>query len=618
MSAVRAGAAEDVAKAPVVGRPWRRFRPPWVLIPIAAAVIALLMPTFEPGPFIIREIELICIYGLVVVGLNFSYGFAGELALGQAAMFAAGAYAGALLSIHGYNNLLITVPATGLVAAVIGFLSGSPGLRLGGWALAMCSFFLVLLVPDMAAAFPTQVGGFTGLSPIPFAAIQGNTLDSTGLYLSIIVVTIIGFTAFRNIVKSRHGVALQVLRQSPILASSLGMSVYRLKLMAYVIGAIPAGVAGGFIAHLNSWVGPGEFDFTTTIAFLAASIIGGSRTIYGALIGSAILQLGPLRTAQFQQWSLVTYGIFLMAGGVLLAGGRSGTLANLVRRVRRRILRRPLPEMRPKGETTTFDIGTFPGEELVVTDVSKRFGGLQALSDVSITAHPGQVTGIIGPNGSGKTTLLNLISGFYRQEKGDVRLGARSIAFKRPSTVARIGVSRTFQTPMIPSGLTCTQVVASARYARDTSGLLATMFRLPSYRRRVHTDEAEAVRLLDAVGLGHLKNVEGDSLPLGTRRLLEVARALAARPTLLMFDEPASGLDVEDVNRLARLIRATAAAGASVVVIEHNYHMMLEVADVIHVLREGRLIATGTPDEVRRNPAVLESYVGEPAPGISA
>ena len=599
-------------------RPWASIRPPWVVIPIAAAIFALLLPQLEPGPFVIREIELVCVYGLVVVGLNFSYGFAGELALGQAAMFAAGAYTGALLSIHGYNNLLITIPATGLIAAAIGFVSGFPGLRLGGWALANCSFFLVLLVPDMAAAYPDQLGGFTGLSPIPFAAIQGVTLDPTGTYIAIVVVTIIGFAAFRNLVTSRHGVALQVLRQSPILASSLGMSVYRLKLMAYIIGAVPAGIAGGFLAHLNSWVGPGEFDFTTTIAFLAASIIGGSRTIYGALIGSAILLLGPLRTAEFQQWSLVTYGIFLVAGGILLAGGRSGTLGNLLKRLRRRLFRRQRPEMRPKGDATSLDLGSFPGEELVVTGVSKRFGGNQALSDVSITAHPGQVTGIIGPNGSGKTTLLNLISGFYRQDKGGVSLGSRSIVLKRPAVVARIGVSRTFQTPMIPSGLTCMQVVASARYARDTSGLLATIFRLPSYRRRVRSDAAEAARLLDAVGLGHVKNVEGDSLPLGTRRLLEVARALAARPTLLMFDEPASGLDVEDVDRLARVIRATAKAGASVVVIEHNYHMMLQVADVIHVLREGHLIATGTPDEIRRNPAVLESYLGEAAAGLSA
>jgi len=386
--------------------------------------------------------------------------------------------------------------------------------------------------------------------------------------------------------------------------------VYRLKLMAYVVGAVPAGVAGGFLAYLNSWVGPGEFNFTTTIAFLAASIIGGSRTIYGALIGTAILQLGPLRAAQYQQWSLVIYGVFLVAGGVLFAGGSRGTLGSLLRRLRRRVLRRPLPDLRPEG-TAQVDIGTFPGEELVVTNVSKKFGGNRALTEVSMTAQPGQVTGIIGPNGSGKTTLLNLISGFYRQDQGDVQLGARSIAFKRPQVVARLGVSRTFQTPLIPTGLSSVQVVASSLYARKTSSLLPAIFRLPSYRRRVKEDSTEAIKLLKAVGLDHLRNVEGASLPLGTRRLLEVARALAARPALLMFDEPASGLDVQDVNRLAKLIRAAASAGASVLVIEHNYHMMLEVADVIHVLREGRLIATGSPEEVRRNPAVLESYLGE-------
>jgi branched-chain amino acid transport system permease protein len=204
-----------------------------------------------------------------------------------------------------------------------------------------------------------------------------------------------------------------------------------------------------------------------------------------------------------------------------------------------------------------------------------------------------------------------LISGFYRIDSGSVRLGGVDLKGKSPSVIARAGIARTFQTPSIPSGINCLQAVASSRYALDRAGLLSAIFRLPNYRRKLRRDQAEARMLLDAVGLGHLAKTEAAALPLGTRRLLEVARALCARPKVVLLDEPASGLDVEDIERLSTLIRRTAKAGATVVVIEHNFQMMLDVADTINVLREGRLIASGPPVEIRVNPLVMESYLGE-------
>jgi branched-chain amino acid transport system permease protein len=298
----------------------------------------------------------------------------------------------------------------------------------------------------------------------------------------------------------------------------------------------------------------------------------------------------------------------LLFGGVLLTGGLGGTVGTVIQLVRRKAFKVTPVKLEPREPS--LDLGKFAGAELSVSGVSKRFGGLRAVDDVSVTAKPGEVTAIIGPNGSGKTSLLNVISGFYKLDSGSVTLGGRDITLKSPVTVALGGVARTFQTPSIPAGLNCLQVVGAARYARDRSGLLAAILRLPSYRRRLKRDREEATRLLGATGLGHLALAGAADLPLGTRRLLEVARALAARPSLLLLDEPASGLDVEDVRRLGRLIRATAKAGATVIVIEHNFQMMLETADIIHVLREGRLIATGKPDAIRVNPAVMESYLG--------
>lgn len=605
-----------------------RHRPPALVAPLllAALVLAapplidagLAIPSLGSGPALIRELEVIAIYSAVVVGLNLTYGYAGELALGQAAMFAAGAYITGMLAIgsitngHQYNDLIITIPASIAAAALIGFLSGVPGLRLAGWALAYTSFFLVLLIPDIASAFPDQTGTFTGLSPVPDPVLFGHALDPSGIYWAIAVVTIGIFAFFRNFVVSRHGVALQVLRQSPVLASSLGISVYRIKLLAYVLGALPAGVAGGFYCYINNFVSPGLFDIYTSIGFIAASVLGGSRTIYGSILGVVIIQeLGPLHTSVFTHLALPIYGFLLLIGGVALTGGLSGGVGSAFRMFRRRMFHVVPARLVP--QEPSLALGTFKGAELKVTGATKQFGGLKAVADVSLVARPGEVTAIIGPNGSGKTSLLNVISGFYRPDAGRVLLGDQDLTRRSPTAIALAGVARTFQTPVIPTGLNCLQVVASALYARERTGVIAAILRLPNYRRQVGRDEAEAQRLLAATGLAHLSRARAADLPLGTRRLLEVARALTARPALILLDEPASGLDVEDVRRLGRLIRATAAAGATVIVIEHNFQMMLEVADVINVLGSGRLIASGPPDEIRANPAVLESYLGEPA-----
>ena len=604
-----------------------RYRPPALVVPLVLAALVIAMPplvdngleipTLGFGPALIRELEVIAIYSAVVVGLNLSYGFAGELALGQAAMFAAGAYVTGMLAIgsvyhHHLNELAITIPASAVAAALIGFLSGIPGLRLAGWALAYTSFFLVLIVPDMASAFPDQTGSFTGLSPVPDPLIFGHKLDSDGIYWSMVIPVILIFVFFRNLVVSRHGVALQVLRQSPVLASSLGISVYRIKLLAYVLGAIPAGIAGGFFCYVNNFVSPGLFDIYTSIGFIAASVLGGSRTIYGAIVGTVIIEeLGPLHVSVFTNYALPIYGALLMIGGVLLTGGLGGSVGTAIQLFRRRVLRIAPPRLEPREPS--LNLGQFDGEELVVTNVTKRFGGLTAVAEVSLKARPGQVTAIIGPNGSGKTSLLNLVSGFYRTDAGTVVLGDQDLTRHSPVAISRSGVARTFQTPSVPDGLNCLQVVGSARYSTDRASVLSAILRLPRYRAALRRDREEAMRLLDATGLGHLAKAAASELPLGTRRLLEVARALTARPKLLLLDEPASGLDVEDVRRLGRLIRATAAAGATVIVIEHNFQMMLETADVINVLRAGRLIASGRPSEIRSNPAVMESYLGEQA-----
>lgn len=585
-----------------------RRRPPNVALPLAAAVVATLAPWLHVGPYWTRQIILISILGLVVSGLNLSLGYAGELALGQVAFYAVGAYVSGYLALHLTTDLLLNLLVAIAAALAVGLISGIPGLRLGGWALAMASFFLVLLVPDVVTILARWTGGQVGMVAIPPLTLLGHALTSNQYYLAVMIVMVLWFAAFRNLVVSRHGPAFLVLRQSPVLASSLGIATARMKLTAYALGAIPAGVAGVFFANLDHFItpqNPGPFSFSESIAVLAASVLGGSTSVYGALFGAAVLQLGPLRFTSFQRYSDIVYGAFLVLFGVVLSQGASGVATRLLRRWGRR--GSPPPAAKPIRQPIEARL---PGDVLEVQGVSKRFGGLTVLADVSMVAQPGEVTAIIGPNGSGKTTLLNTISGFYRVSSGTISVGGRIASGRRSHEVAQMRVARTFQTPMIPRSLTVAQAVACGRYRRDYVPMAVSILRLRSHGRASDADRAAVEKALSAVGLTERADEDASSQPLGIRRLIELARVLASGPAVILFDEIASGLDDHEVRDLVMIIRELRSAGATVILVEHNFGLVLEVSDRINVLAGGSVVASGPPAEIAAHPAILREYLG--------
>jgi branched-chain amino acid transport system permease protein len=593
-----------------------RLRPAGVVVVLA---LIFLLPWIGVNAYWTREIILVAILALVVSGLNVSLGFAGELAVGQVALYASGAYVAGFLAVHHHVTDIVVALAAAIVGVVIiGLVTGIPGLRLGGWSLAMVTFFLVLLIPYVLDLLKKQTGGSEGLTAIPLPTLFGLTLNGRDFYLFVVGVTILWFAILRNLIKSPHGNALLVLKQSPILASSLGISVYRLKLFAYVVGAIAAGIAGVLFAFFSGYLAPDSFTFSLAIEVLTASIIGGSQSIYGAIFGAALLQIVPERIGSFQSWSLVVYGGFLVLAGLLFADGAVGFARRGLVVARRRgwLGERALPAAIAGSEG--FEAGALDplsGAVLSLVGVSKDFGGLAALTDVTLDAQPGQVTAIIGPNGSGKTTLLNLICGYYRPTAGQIRLGEESIEHRSADRTARAGVARTFQTPQIPKGLTTRAFVACGAYATDRIGVAASVLRLPSFRRRTRDQDAHAVNLLQLLGIGHAADAAVSSLPLGTRRLVEVARCLASSPKVFLFDEVGSGLDGDDLQRLEGAIDMIRRAGGTVVLVEHNFPLVLKVADRIHVLSNGGLLATGTPAEIQSNTRVLEEYTGSRASG---
>jgi branched-chain amino acid transport system permease protein len=620
--------------------PFAGYQP--VQLAILLLLFAVALPWLGLDPLWIREAEIVAIFTLIVSGTNLSYGFAGELSLGQPAIYAVGAYVAGYMALHGADDLLFALLVGGVAAALTGLIVGIPGLRLASWSLAMVSFFIVLLVPDLAGMLQRYTGGFNDMTGIPSAELFGHLLTPDEFYVACIVVAG-GWLAFeRNLVLSRHGQTIRVLKESPVLTESLGSPVYWMKVKVYVLGSIPAGLAGVLFAYYDQFLSPTTFGFDVAVGILAASVLGGAQSIYGAILGAALLQIGPFEFASFQSYSLVVYGAMLLIGGLLLRDGitnraRTGLTWVLTRWPALAVVDPSVPHLTSRarraadsgvaaagGLTDLLRPGTAAQAApetaaLEIESVTRRFGGVRALGGVSMTIRPGEVTAIIGPNGSGKTTLLNVISGLVSPSSGVVRLGDRTLSGRRAYQVARLGVARTFQTPVIPAGLTTADVVATSRFHGDHVGMLPAVLRTRRYRAVRRRDQRASRTALSVTGLTGQADAMASALPLGTRRQVEVARAIAAAPRVLLLDEPASGLSEAEVASLGRLVRAVAAEGVIVVLIEHNFSFVLGTADVIHVMSVGEIVVSGTPAQIRSHPETMATYLGSgPKPGPGA
>jgi len=631
--------SEATAQAPKTAVPvtagWRRVLSETLLggryallIPLIGAILLITFPFWSGDAYWINQLSLIAVYAMVVSGVNLSFGYAGEVQFGQVFMFAIGAYVTMILAVHDIDQIIPLLIIGGVVAAVVGFLVALPALRIGGWSLAMASFFLVITIPDFTQIFQGPTGGDNGLVGIPSPHLFGVTVGTNGLFEFAVVVAIIWLVAYRNLVTSRYGVIFRILRESPVQARSLGFSSMRLKVLAYTLGALPAGIAGCLFGFISLIITPTDFNINLAIGIVAASVLGGVESVYGAILGAAVLQLGPEESVSFASAAPIVYGGFLIGAAVLLRGGISGLSRVGAVRVSRWLVgdqkggaaitvHGSLSEHGEHTEDAPAEhhalrelIGEVNGRELEVESVSKAFGGVKALRGVTLAADPGKVTALIGSNGSGKTTLLNVICGYIAADQGTVTLDT-PLTGLAPHKIAMRGVGRTFQTPSIPRGVSVADVVASGRFHVDQRGVPACIARTVGYRRSRRADRLEALEMLDVVGLASIADEEASSQPLGNRRLIELARALCGRPGVLLLDEPASGLSDEEVQKLGKVVQAAAAAGCTVVLIEHNFGFVGRISDVVHVLHLGELIASGPAAEVSADPRVIESYLGE-------
>tara|TARA_R110000787_G_scaffold211281_3_gene321078 strand:+ start:14278 stop:16815 length:2538 start_codon:yes stop_codon:yes gene_type:complete len=532
---------------------------------------------------------------LVGVGINILLGLSGQVSFGHIGFFAIGAYATGILMLNGVNFWVAFLIA-GALAGVVGFLLAIPALRVSGPYLAMMTIAFAFIIEHGAVEWRTLTGGSNGLMGFPSPELFGYILSENDIALFAVLLAGVSLAFYQRLTHSTWGRAMRAVRDSEIAAQAIGLNPLVLKTVSFALSALLTGFAGAIFAPMNLFISPSSFPFFQSILFILAVVVGGAGTLWGPVIGALLVVLMPEFLSDFAEYRLLLFGGLLL--GVLWAAPRGivGTVANWLSR------EDPTP-----AATSGVDLKALLGSDiqtetpLEVDGIGISFGGIKAASNVSFTAHPGRVTSVIGPNGAGKTTVLNMIGGFYVPDTGEIRLG-EVISGKPAYAIARAGIARTYQTTLLFEHMSVLENVLIALRQGNLGVMLAD--------RNDKAERAMAAKLLAFAGYtGPLARLAGN-LPHVDKRLVEIARALATRPKVLLLDEPAAGLMREDKTKLATLLRDIAALGIAVILVEHDMSLVMGISDHIVVLDAGAPLTQGTPVDVRDDPAVLRAYLG--------
>ncbi|HMN78650.1 MAG TPA: branched-chain amino acid ABC transporter ATP-binding protein/permease [Burkholderiaceae bacterium] len=599
-----AGMPMTASMAPRAHRSWPGY--------LAFVLLLAIVPLLVRGEFVLFLGTQIGIYFLVALGLNLLSGYGGQISLGQGALVAIGAYTVAIAMVDYKLSFWLALPLALLLTAGAGALMALPAFRLSTWYFALVTLGFANVVGGLLTEWRGLTHGFAGIVGIPKPALFGHLFTQNQLYWMLLAVSFGAFLAVRNLVASRFGRALLGLHEHPVLVRGVGASLVRLKMQAFVISAALAGLAGAFMAVHKTVITPDDFPTDLSTFFLLVIVLGGMGRLHGALVGTLVFFIVPELLAALHDWRLLIYGSALLLLILFAPGGLAGGLETLARRW----ARRGGSSHDVAGDEPAAAAATMPpitGAALEVRDVTKRFGGIAALTDVSLELPAGAVHAIVGPNGSGKTTLLNLISGYYPLDAGTIRIAGRRTDRMEAGAIARLGVRRTFQTPKLIAELNVLENVMLGAFSDERSGLAGIALALPSARREAAGRTAEALRYLRFVGLHQRAHDPAGDLPHGQQRLVEIARALLGRPGLLMLDEPAAGLSLSELDGLARLVGEIARLGTTVVIVEHHLELVANLARGVTVLDGGRILASGTPEAVFSDQKVMAAYMGKRA-----
>jgi len=547
-----------------------------------------------------------CVYWVLVSGLNLVVGFAGQIAIGWVALLTLGAYTTSVLAAGNVTPEFppyLALAIAAVVGAVFGLIIGLPALRLRTFYFAITTLGFATIVTQVALAWQSVSGGGVGVPgpifPEPFSSQWGFYYFCFGLATVCTWMT-------ANLAASRFGRALTAIRDVEVAAEASGISKPALLVPVFLFSGAVAAVSGGLFASLQSYITPDAFTLDLSVLFFIAILIGGRGSILGPVLGTILLTVLPELAAPLVAWSTFLYAALLLVIVLAIPGG----IAELLDFKNRRPLasgRAIIP--RPDLLNSLLDVSRDPGA-LTLEQVALSFGGVKAIDGLDLEIRAAQVHGLIGPNGSGKTTTLNVISGYYVQERGTVRLNGVALPILARHRRAHMRIARTFQTPRIVGSSSVLENVMIGGTIDGEGTFVESLLALPRYRRDEAMLRATAMLALTAVGLERLAPVRADRLQHSELRFTEIARALMLRPAFLLLDEPAAGLSADEIERLGALLVAIARAGTGVLVVEHHPDLIFDICHHVTVLNLGRMLAAGSPAEIRSHREVVNAYLG--------
>ena len=576
---------------------------------LALLAAALWLLPYRLDVYWISVADTALLFALLAIGLGLVMGIAGQVNLAQIAFFGVGAYVTAILTTHsGYGFWaagLLALAATVLTGLVV----GTPALRIQSHYLGIVTLGLAVAFVDLITNAPVT-GGDSGISGIPAPPLPGIDLSSQYLYYYLELIVLAGGLAFGLfVVRTPLGRRMRAMRDDALAASASGAEIGVLRMIAFVLASVYGGAAGVLYAGLIHYVAPETFSIANMFLLLAMVIIGGRQSLAGCVAGAVGLTVVQQELVNLAARAQLGYGLVVVLVVVFAPTGLAGVPGRVAGWLGRH-RRGPPMAVEPFQPLPADSAAPDPGVLLEVSGLVKRFRGVTAVDGVSLSVRPGEILGVVGPNGSGKTTLFNVISGLYRPSSGRVQLDGRVISGLRPYRISRLGVARTFQHLRLFRDLTVREnLLVTLDRTRTWWSWRYVCWPLGVWRHE-RSLRRSAAELLDRFGLAQFAAARPGTLPYGIQRRLELARAMAAGPRLLLLDEPAAGLNGEEQRQLAVIVRSIRDSGVTVVLIEHNMGLVMSLCSRVVVLDSGTVIAEGAPAEVARDPAVLAAYLG--------